>query len=154
MRLLERQTSDEQTDPCFDFCFFDGAHTWETDGFAFFLVDKLLRPDRWLLFDDLHWSQDTSPSLSPEKAERTPEEERTTAQVLKVFDLLVRQHPSYTSFRVMGSYGWAYKSGGGEQQHADDVDNAVDPSVLRELAFGRRVARPGQGSKSTVSAIS
>ena len=135
MHLIERQR-EHGDGPWFDFCFFDGAHTWETDGFAFFLVDRLLRPDRWMLFDDLHWTQQLSPNLSPEKARALPEEERRTPQMLKVFDLLVREHPSFTDFRVMGSYGWAYKSGAeGEPMHAGDVDAATDPGVLRELTF-------------------
>jgi predicted O-methyltransferase YrrM len=142
MRLLERQSPEGQAVPCLDFCFFDGAHTWDEDGLAFFLVDKLLRPDRWLLFDDLRWSQEASPSFSPEKAKSVPEEQRRTAQVLKVFDLLVRQHPSYADFRVMGSYGWAYKNAEIEPLHAADVDEATDPSVLRQLAFGSRKAGP------------
>jgi predicted O-methyltransferase YrrM len=132
----------------FDFCFFDGAHTWETDGLAFFLVDKLLRPDRWILFDDLHWTQESSPALSPEKAQDIPDEERLAAQVHKVFDLLVREHPSYTHFRLMGSYGWAYKSGeNGDGAHAADVDEAIDPEIVRRLAFGpparTRIVSPG-----------
>jgi predicted O-methyltransferase YrrM len=137
MHLLERQ-KEEGSPPRFDFCFFDGAHTWETDGLAFFLVDKLLRPDRWILFDDLYWTQELSPALSPEKAQSIPEEERRTAQVSKVFDLLVRDHPLYTEFRMMGTYGWAYKSSDEEREHASDVDEATDQGVLRELTFASR----------------
>jgi predicted O-methyltransferase YrrM len=136
MHLIERQ-QEEGAAGWFDFCFVDGGHIWETDGFAFFLVDKLLRPDRWILFDDLHWTQELSPNLSPDEAKTIPEEERRTPQMLKVFDLLVRDHPSYTDFRMMGSYAWAYKSGeDGKRLHRGDVDEATHPDVLRELAFG------------------
>ncbi len=53
---IQSQTSNDRCEPCYDFCFFDGAKNWTIDGFAFFLVDKLLRAEGWLLFDDLKWS--------------------------------------------------------------------------------------------------
>ena len=136
MHLLE-QKQEEGSGPSFDFCFFDGAHSWETDGLAFFLVDKVLRPDRWILFDDLYWTQEQSPALSAEKAQMIPEDERRTAQVAKIFDLLVREHPAYNDFRLMGNYGWAYKGSNEERLHAADVDEAVEPSILHALTFAR-----------------
>jgi predicted O-methyltransferase YrrM len=54
MRMLEEATDEGATEPCLDFCFLDGAHTWETDGFAFLLVDRLLRPGSFIVLDDLH----------------------------------------------------------------------------------------------------
>jgi predicted O-methyltransferase YrrM len=140
MRILERQTTDGKTSPCFDFCFIDGAHTWETDGLAFLLVDKLLRDDRWVLFDDLHWSFATSPSTETEALQALSEDELTTPQVSQVFDLLVRHHPAYREFVVAGSYGWAYK-GPDDGQHRHDVERLVGPEVLRQL-----LARRGQSA--------
>ena len=139
IRFLERQSTGEGTDPCFDFCFLDGAHAWDVDGFAFFLADKLLRPDRWLLFDDLHWTYATSPSIPIEDARQLPEEERTCAQIKTVFDLLVRQHPSYQRFRIMGNYAWAYKAAAtGQRDNEDAVDRFVSPEIVRLLAFGQK----------------
>src|SRR2546429_2540349 len=63
MRMLEEATLDEATEPCLDFCFIDGGHTWESDGFAFLLVDRLLRSGRWIALDDVEWSFAGSPSL-------------------------------------------------------------------------------------------
>lgn len=51
MKLLEEDDS-----PRFDLCYIDGAHSWFVDGFAFFLVDRLLRPGGWIVFDDLDWT--------------------------------------------------------------------------------------------------
>ena len=139
MRILERQTSQGETTPCFDFCFIDGAHTWETDGFAFLLVDKLLRHDRWVLFDDLSWSIATSPSTKSEKLHTLSADELTTPQISQVFDLLVRPHPSYGAFVVAGSYGWAYKSAAdGEGLHRHDVEQLVGPTIIRQLLERRR----------------
>jgi predicted O-methyltransferase YrrM len=138
MRLIERQTSGGETIPCFDFCFIDGAHTWETDGLAFVLADKLLRHDRWVLFDDLHWTIASSPSTKTEKFETLSADELSTPQIAKVFDLLVRNHPGYGEFRVTGRYGWAYKSaidGNGRHQH--DVEQVVGPLILCQVRARR-----------------
>lgn len=107
LRLLERDPR-----PTFDFCFIDGAHRWEPDGLAFFLVDKLLEPGSWVLFDDLEWSIASSPSMSSaSKFDRLSEEEKATAHVRKIFDLLVAEHPCYDDLRIdnNGSWGWARK---------------------------------------------
>lgn len=134
MKLIERQTDGNRTDPCFDFCFLDGSHTWETDGLAFFLVDKLLRSDRWILFDDVHWTFATSPTLKhTKKVQAMPEDERTTPQVLRILGLLVLQHPAYSQVRLMGNYGWAYKSpaAGEEARQKDAVDRLreIEPAL-------------------------
>ena len=91
MRLIEEQGDQGVCRPRFDFCFVDGAHTWAVDGFAFFLVDKLLRPGGWVLFDDLCWAPGVD--LPPEAAwvRDLSVEERATPQMTKVFELLVRR---------------------------------------------------------------
>jgi predicted O-methyltransferase YrrM len=109
--LIERQSVDGRCAPLFDFCFVDGAHSWQVDGLAFFLVEKLLKPGGWMLFDDLDWTFATSPTLRESAYVRSmPHEERTTAQVGRVFDLLVRQHPGFDEIGVEGSWGWARKA--------------------------------------------
>jgi len=138
MRLIDRQTSGAETVPCFDFCFIDGAHTWETDGLAFLLADELLRPDRWVLFDDLRWTIASSPSTKTEKFETLSADELNTPQIAKVFDLLVRTNPRYAKFRVIGDYGWAYKSAiDGNGRHQDDVDKVVGPVILSHVQARR-----------------
>lgn len=94
----------------FEFAFIDGAHTWEVDGFAFLLVDRMLEARSWVLFDDLDWTISVSPTLrdSPETS-AMPEDERTTAQVREVYELLVRRHPEYHEFREDGEWAWARK---------------------------------------------
>jgi predicted O-methyltransferase YrrM len=76
MRMLE-----EDPRPRFDFCYIDGAHSWFVDGFAFFLVERLLRPGGWILFDDLNWTYAASESLKDTDLVRTmPKDERETPQ--------------------------------------------------------------------------
>jgi predicted O-methyltransferase YrrM len=109
MKIIQARTSGTRSEPGFDFCFIDGAHAWETDGFAFFLVDKLLRPGGTILFDDVHWTYASSAGLADSpKVREMPEEERTTPQVLKIIGLLVLQHPEY-EVRLDGNYAWAQK---------------------------------------------
>lgn len=91
MELLEAEPR-----PSFDFVFLDGAHTWAGTGFAFLLVEKLLRPGAWVIFDDVFWTiaanearrQAKGQALLPIYTDLT-ERERTTPQIKKVFDLLV-----------------------------------------------------------------
>lgn len=107
MKLLEAGPP-----PRFDFCYVDGGHYWDVSGFAFFLVDRLLRPGGWILFDDLDWTfaqrLDSQEPPDPWLA-RLPEEERTTPQIRKVWELLVKRHPGYDSFAEEGAWAFARK---------------------------------------------
>ena len=108
MRMLQEDPS-----PRFDLCYIDGAHDWFVDGFAFFLVDRLLRPGGWIVFDDLNWTYASSPALGrTERVRAMPEDERTAAQVRLVYDLLVKSHPNYHNFRTEGDWAFAQKTDG------------------------------------------
>jgi predicted O-methyltransferase YrrM len=96
----------EENNTTFDLCYLDGGHDWYNTGFAFFLVDKLLRPGGWIIFDDLDWTME---HLDTKWALRKPLEERITPQVRKVWELLVKPHLNYTNFREQGSWGYAQK---------------------------------------------
>jgi predicted O-methyltransferase YrrM len=108
MKMLE-----EKPVPRFDFCYIDGAHNWATDGFAFLLVDKLLKPGGWIAFDDLEWSYAASPSLkkTPEVMSM-PEDERIVPQIRKVYELLVKPHPDYDNFFIKNGKAFAHKKSG------------------------------------------
>lgn len=102
-RLMKLIESQEIT---FDFCYLDGGHDWYNTGLAFFLVDKLLQPGGWIIFDDLDWTME---HIEAKWAVRKPLEERVTPQVRKVWELLVKTHPSYTNFFEKGGWGYAQK---------------------------------------------
>ena len=93
-RALREQLRDATIEPIYDFVFLDGAHTWDVDGLAFLLVDKLLKPGGWILFDDLYWR------LDPACWRDVPEAERALAQVKEVWELLVITHPGYDEMRA------------------------------------------------------
>src|SRR5919204_5129553 len=99
-------------EPIYDFCFIDGGKSWTTDGLAVFLVEKLLRPGGWLLLDDLDWTFRLSRGqmLYWVGLAHLSESELKEPHMRKVFDLLVRQHPSFGEFKIQdGTWGWARK---------------------------------------------
>jgi len=113
MKIIEKNSLENGLEPVYDFCFIDGAHSWETDGFAFLLCAKLLKPGGWVLFDDLAYRfQDTfakQDANSDEYLKDMTNEELNTPQIEKVFSLLVSQHPSFENTYIDGSWGWARK---------------------------------------------
>jgi predicted O-methyltransferase YrrM len=105
LKLLEKNPQ-----PRFDFAYIDGGHTWDVTGFAFFLVDRLMAPGGWVLFDDLDWTLASSQSVSEANwVKKLSDEERTAPQVRKVFELLVRTHPGYADVHERAGWGWARK---------------------------------------------
>jgi predicted O-methyltransferase YrrM len=127
MKIIEQQTKDGVCTPIFDFCFIDGAHSFETDGLAFFLADKLLKPGSWLLFDDYYWTYGKSPSLKKTKfVKAMAEDEKTMPQIKQVFELLVRQHQNYTDLKLFDDWAWARKK-------QDENDNSVFISEIEEI---------------------
>jgi len=108
---LMRMLQDEKR-PTFDFCYIDAAHTWDDTGLAFFLVDKLLAPNGWLLFDDLDFYYEKlvkSGEDIPDYLLRMGREERETKQVRQVWELLVKEHPGYGDFSESGTWAFARK---------------------------------------------
>lgn len=108
---IESATRDGRTVPKYDFCFLDGAHSWEADGLAFFLADKLLKHGGHMLFDDYSWSYGTSSALkNTDAVKQMPADERDAKQVALIFELLVKQHPNYADFSVDDdNWAWARK---------------------------------------------
>jgi predicted O-methyltransferase YrrM len=115
-------------EPQFDFVFLDGAHTWDVDGLAFALVDRLLKPGGWLLFDDLDW-------LDPEAA--VPAGQATTPHVREIWDLLVTTDPKYDLLREDGAWGWARKS----QSATPAVRTVVQRDLVGQAREMGRIAR-------------
>lgn len=87
----------------YDFCFLDGAHSWDVDGFAFFLVERLLKPGGMIIFDDLDWTYAGSPTS---RNKPLPEKIRQTPAVRKIYELLVKGHPSFSE--VYENDDWAF----------------------------------------------
>ena len=94
--------------PQFDLCYFDGGHTWDVTGFGFVLVDMLLRPGGWIVFDDLPWTIEAAMqgrTEMPVHWRDADSEERSTPAVKLVFDLLV-PHLGYTDRHIVNEGQW------------------------------------------------
>jgi predicted O-methyltransferase YrrM len=131
MRMLQEDPTSR-----FDLCYIDGAHDWFVDGFAFFLMDRLLRPGGWAIFDDLNWTYASSPALrQTERVRAMPDDERTAPQVRLVYELLVKTHPNYHNFRIESDWAFAQK--------ADEVAATTPRRIDKEVVVVER--RTGLG---------
>ena len=125
MKFLERDAC-----PKFDLCYIDGAHNWFVDGFAFFLVDKLLKPGGWIIFDDLEFSYSSSQAMrGTETLAQMPQEERECPQVRKVYELLVKTQPGYGNFREEDNWAFAQKT---------STEIATRPEFTKEVIVRER----------------
>lgn len=132
MRLLE-----ENDAPRFDLCYLDAAHSWFVDALGFFLADRLLRPGGWIVFDDLDWTYAGSPSQKEDLMRVMPLDEKTTPQVRKIYELLVKTHASYHNFRV--EEGWAYaQKKGVEGSRLNAQREVVTEQIVRVERRGLR----------------
>jgi len=105
MKMLE-----EHEEPKFDLCYLDGAHNWFVDGFAFFLVDRLLKPGGWIIMDDLNWRYADSVAMrGSETLQEMPDDEVYTYQLRKVYELIIQRQPGYGNFREEFNWGFAQK---------------------------------------------
>jgi predicted O-methyltransferase YrrM len=126
--------------PLYDFCYLDGAHDFTIDGMAVYLVEKLLRPQGWLLLDDLSWSY--SADVPSYDRETFSPEEADAPHVRKIFDVLLKQHPSFTEFRVQdGSWGWAKKAPDQPRRYSLETSQPVGALVIDRLKRGVLTAR-------------
>jgi predicted O-methyltransferase YrrM len=112
--IIARQSENENKicEPIFDLCIIDGPKNWTIDSSAFFLVDKLLKPGGWIIFDDYNWSYgqaDHSRAATDGIIHRElSESEREVPHIRQIFHLLVMQHPNYGNFRIQEDSDWAW----------------------------------------------
>lgn len=115
---IERHTKNNNCQPVYDFCFIDGAKNWTIDGITFFLVDKLLKPGGWIVFDDLQWTYASKLNEGKKKSGGVSmlemgSDELSQPHIELIFQLLVMQHPSYANFKVKDNWwAWAQKTAG------------------------------------------
>jgi predicted O-methyltransferase YrrM len=76
----------------FDFCYLDGGHTWDVTGFAFVLVDMLMRPGGIVVVDDLNWTIARTIERNPDAAKlysSYSEDEKAARPVRLVWNTIV-----------------------------------------------------------------
>lgn len=152
---LKRQI-EEQSDaagncaPLYDFCYLDGAHHWTIDGFTAILVEKLLRPGGWVLLDDLDWTFGDESAPTDEVSFPMSAEERSAPHMRSVFDLVVKQHPSFSEFRIEDErWGWARKAPGEPRRLTIETTRSLGALVAAELR--RLRARIGRRRRRTLT---
>jgi len=108
---IEENSANYQCIPKYDFVFIDGPKNWTIDGFAFFLVDKLLKEKGFILFDDYRWRyRDYSKDILDGITARSMSEDQIDQPNIElVFNLLVMQHPDYSKFIIDEDWAWAQK---------------------------------------------
>lgn len=117
-KKIEKQSRNGTCFPCYDFIFIDGSKNWTIDGLAFFLSDKLLRENGWILFDDYNWRYADAMARGKKIADGVtlrslPDDQIEQPNVRAIFDLLVAQHPHYANFKIQDhSWAWAQKTSG------------------------------------------
>jgi len=97
--LIRANSKDDICEPLFDFVFLDGAHEWSPDALAVYLAVKLLKPGGWIVLDDINFFL-RSMSFWRETHGHLSDRELDTCQIGMVYDLVVRQHPDLTNFRL------------------------------------------------------
>ena len=148
-RIEERSDADGNCEPVYDFCYLDGAKDWTIDGLAVILIEKLLRPDGWLLMDDLDWtfsswegkgkSWEGNGKVGARETNAMSEAERNDPHLRAVFDLIVAQHPSFTELRIQdGWWGWARKAPGEPRRLSLDTSRSLRAMVVSGMRYGKR----------------
>ena len=141
-KIIEENSSSDQCKPIYDFCFIDGCKNWTVDGFAFFLVDKLLKHDGWILFDDLKWTYAHKKYKQGETQSggisllEMGEDEINTPHVDLIFRLLVMKHPDYSEFRIEDDWwAWAHKKPGAKKKLivSGVQSSSIIPRALRRI---------------------
>lgn len=152
--FLKRKLEESSEGGIYDFCYIDGPKNWTIDGMAFFVVDKLLRQNGWILFDDLTWTYGHSTPESRQKLEeagifvsRMADDELSTPQVEAIFRLLVMRHPDYSEFKTRGDWAWAHKVAAPRRTLTVEETMSLRTALVRGL---RRVAKAGGRTKAAV----
>jgi len=93
--------------PQFDFCYFDGGHTWDLTGFGVLLIDMLLRPGGLILLDDMDWTMRRSKHYQsrPEQLAKFDDDEVDAMPVRLVWDTILR-HLGYEQVREYPDAHW------------------------------------------------
>jgi predicted O-methyltransferase YrrM len=155
-KAIEEHSSSGVCVPSVDFCFIDGAKNWTIDGAAFFLVDKLLRPEGWILFDDYDWSyaryERSTGRTSTDGLQHASLglDELQQSHVALIFKLLVMQHPSYSNFVIEDDrWAWAQKTSKEVKQFRLDTHFSLRARLLSGVRTLTRLLRRPRATRGT-----
>lgn len=135
---IERNTENNQCNEVYDLCIIDGPKNWTIDGAAFFFVDKLMKTNGWIIFDDYHWTYEWANKHREVtyglEHNSLAEKERTTPHIKEVFELLVKPHPNYGRFLLLDDSDWAIaQKTASENKTYDIVYSTTTRSILARI---------------------
>ena len=98
--------------PKYDLIIIDGPKNWTIDSSSFFLGDKLLKDNGWIIWDDYKWTYSRA-DLRKEATDGVThrslsKEELVTPHIKEIFELLVMQHPNYGNFIIQEDSDWVW----------------------------------------------
>jgi predicted O-methyltransferase YrrM len=139
-RVRERSDQHGNVIPLYDFVYLDGSKNFTVDGLAVVLIEKLLRPGGWLLMDDLYWTYGDDRTETDGVVHRElSSDERRTPHLREVFDVIVRQHPSFTETKIQDEWwGWARKAPGEPRRHRVETSRPLGALIA---GAARKAAR-------------
>lgn len=109
-------TSNNICQPKYDLIIIDGPKNWTIDSSSFFLADKLLKENGWIIWDDYSWTYANAnkrrDSTDGIKHNSMADDEQKLPHIKEIFHLLVMQHPNYGNFIIKeeGDWVWAQKT--------------------------------------------
>lgn len=101
--------------PKYDLIIIDGPKNWTIDSSSFFLADKLLKENGWIIWDDYNWTyanvNTKREATDGIKHSSMADDEQQIPHIKEIFHLLVMQHPNYGNFQInkQGDWAWANK---------------------------------------------
>ena len=148
---IRRNTEGAVCKEILDLCIIDGPKNWTIDGAAFFMVDKLLKKDGWIIFDDYDWTYDSvdgrRESTDGITHRQLSKDERSVPHVREIFELLVKQHPHYGELLVLAEDDWALaRKTMSESRTYELVYRETGKDLLAKLLRGlrRRIFKGGR----------
>ncbi|TMQ07219.1 MAG: class I SAM-dependent methyltransferase [Deltaproteobacteria bacterium] len=133
---IRRNTQDDVCTEVYDLCIIDGPKNWTIDGAAFFFVDKLLRNNAWLIFDDYNWTYAQASrqrEVTDGITHRTlSQDEQEIPHIREVFELLVKQHPHYGRLMLIEDSEWAIAQ---KQASANKSYTVMYSETARSMLF-------------------
>ena len=107
MLLNQRKVMYKEEQGLFDLVYLDGAHTFFHDGLACALLKELMKRGGILIFDDVHWTLRSSPTMNPEvnpnTSKRFTEEQIEAEQIFMVIKAFMENDKDW---KRVGEIGW------------------------------------------------
>jgi len=119
--------------PKYDLIIIDGPKNWTIDSSSFFLCDKLLNENGWIIWDDYKWTY----ASANKRREATDgithrnlsDDELNIPHVKAIFELLVMQHPNYGNFIIQEDSDWVW---------ANKINNSTHKKVTYQQSYSAR----------------